>query len=108
MRLDTPLPQRVRLLAQSLLQNPPLAYPAPKERDDGHLPVPDEKDLVGFVTTGEFNLAEGKGVAIGSVFVSRIVEGIRSAKEAGDKGGRLCIVRNAGESIGRLAKWEAV
>lgn len=70
--------------------------------------MPDEKDIIGFVTTGEFNLAEGKGVAIGSVLVSRVVEGIRISKEACDKGGRLCIVRNAGEKIGRLARWEAV
>ncbi|KUJ23443.1 uncharacterized protein LY89DRAFT_713899 [Mollisia scopiformis] len=64
--LDAPLPQRVRLLAQSLLQNPPLQYPADKNGDD-HLLVPNEEDLIGFVTTGEFNLAEGKGVAVGSI-----------------------------------------
>ena len=106
--LDVALPQRVRLLARSLLQTPPRPYPAPKDRDDGHLLVPDERDLVGFVTTGEFSLAEGKGVAVGTVVVARLVEGVRAAAEMGDRGRRLCIVRNAGESIGRLARWEAV
>lgn len=107
-RLDTPLPQRVRLLAQSLLQTPPLAYPGVKGAEDGHVLVPDESDLVGFVTTGEFNLAEGRGAAMGTVVVARVVESVRCAKEMGDAGGRLCVVRNAGETIGRLARWEVV
>lgn len=104
--LDTPLPQRVRLLAQSLLQNPPLPYPAEKNADEGPL-VPDEEDLIGFVTTGEFNLAEGKGVAVGTVVARKALQGVRWAKN-GDGAGRVCIVRNAGEKIGRLARWELV
>lgn len=104
--LDTPLPQRVRLVAQSLLQNPPLSYPAEKNVDEGPL-VPDEEDLIGFVTTGEFNLAEGKGVGVGTVVVRKALEGVRWAKK-GDGAGRVCIVRNAGEKIGRLARWEVV
>lgn len=108
--LDTPLPQRVRLLALSLLQNPPLPYPGEREktRIDGHLLVPGEEDLLGFVTTGEFNLAEGKGVAMGTVVVAKAVEEVRRAREAADFGGRVCVVRNAGERIGRLARWEVV
>ncbi|TVY58598.1 Ribonucleases P/MRP protein subunit pop1 [Lachnellula cervina] len=103
--LDTPVPQRIRLLAQSLLQNPPLPYPA--NRDDGHPLVPGEEDLIGFVTTGEFNLAEGKGVAVGTLAVAKVLEGLRRDRKV-SKEGRLCIVRNAGENIGRLARWEAV
>ncbi|TVY91317.1 Ribonucleases P/MRP protein subunit [Lachnellula willkommii] len=103
--LDTPVPQRIRLLAQSLLQNPPLPYPA--DKDDGHPLVPGEEDLIGFVTTGEFNLAEGKGVAVGTVAVAKVLEGLRRDRKV-FKEGRLCIVRNAGEKIGRLARWEAV
>ncbi|CAG8953613.1 hypothetical protein HYFRA_00010072 [Hymenoscyphus fraxineus] len=104
--LNCPVPLRTRLLAQSLLHDPPLAYPGEKVED--HPLVPDEEDLIGFVTTGEFNLSEGKGIAIGSVCVKRAIEGLR--KEGNGKGGRqrLCIVRNAGESIGRLASWEVV
>jgi ribonuclease P/MRP protein subunit POP1 len=106
--LNTPLPQRVRLLAESLLQTPPMPYPAAAEEEDDHPLVPDQEDLIGFVTTGEFNLAEGKGVAIGTVVVSKIIEGLRRDGKKGAKEGRLCIVRNAGERIGRLARWEAV
>ena len=104
--MDTPLPQRLRLLAQSLLEHPPLSYPP--EKDDGHPLVPGEEDLIGFVTTGKFNLAEGKGVAVGTIAVARILEGLRRDGKKVSKEGRLCIVRNAGEKIGRLAQWEAV
>ncbi|CZT47703.1 related to ribonuclease P chain POP1 [Rhynchosporium secalis] len=105
--LNTPLPQRVRLLAESLLQDPPRQYsqyPCGKPEEEFPL-VPNEEDIIGFVTTGEFNLAEGKGVAVGSVLVERVLEGF---KRDGGKDGRLCIVRNAGEKMGRLARWEAV
>ena len=104
--LDIPIPQRIRLLAQSLLQDPPLQFPSSKgDRDDKHPMVPDQHDLIGFVTTGNFNLAEGKGVAIGTVLVTRTLEGLR---ESGKGEGKVCIVRNAGETVGRLARWEAV
>ncbi|KAH9224726.1 ribonucleases P/MRP protein subunit POP1-domain-containing protein [Leptodontidium sp. 2 PMI_412] len=106
--LNTPLPQRVRLLAQSLLQDPPRQYsqyPSGKQEEDFPL-VPDEEDLIGFVTTGEFNLAEGKGVAVGSVVVEKVLEGLR--RDGKGKDGRLCIVRNSGEKMGRLARWEVV
>jgi ribonuclease P/MRP protein subunit POP1 len=106
--LNTPLPQRVRLLAQSLLQVPTLSYPADKNEGNDYPVVPDEDDLIGFVTTGEFNLVEGKGVAIGSVVVTKVLEGLRRDGKKAGKDGRLCIVRNAGEKIGRLGRWEAV
>jgi ribonuclease P/MRP protein subunit POP1 len=101
------MPQRIRLLAQSLLESPPLPYHAEKKVDE-HPLVPDEEDLIGFVTTGEFNLAEGKGVAIGTVLVAKAIEGLRRENKHEVKGGRWCIVRNAGERIGRLAQWDPV
>ncbi|RFU30619.1 hypothetical protein B7463_g5721, partial [Scytalidium lignicola] len=98
----TPLPQRIRLLAQSLLETPPLKYPK-EEGQDEHPLVPDEDQLIGFVTTGSFNLAEGKGIAIGNLMVERVLRGLKDNR---DGTSRLCIVRNVGERIGRLAKWE--
>ena len=103
--LNTPLPQRVRLLAESLVQTPPLPYPPIKSSDE-HPLVPDEEDLIGFVTTGEFNLAEGKGIAIGTIVVSKVIERLRKDGKTGAKQGRLCIIRNTGEIVGRLARWE--
>jgi ribonuclease P/MRP protein subunit POP1 len=80
---------------------------------DKHPPCPDPHDLVGFVTSGGYNLAEGRGTAIGSLWAQRLLEGWKdtgfdeevSVKEK-ERRKRLCIVRNAGESIGRLAIWE--
>ncbi|ESZ96643.1 hypothetical protein SBOR_3010 [Sclerotinia borealis F-4128] len=104
---NTPLPQRVHLLAKSLLQNPPLPYPKDRNDMDNHPIVPDEEDLIGFVTTGEYNLAEGKGVAVGTVFAAEIIKRVRSM--GGNlREGRLCVVRNSGEMVGRLARWEGV
>lgn len=102
--MNTPLPQRVQLLAKSLLQNPPLQYPREKNEGDDHPIVPGEEDLVGFVTTGEYNLAKGKGVAFGSVVAREVLKGVRGK----GKEGMLCVVRNAGETVGRLARWEVV
>jgi hypothetical protein len=69
--------------------------------------VPDEDDLVGFVTTGNYNLAEGKPTAIANLALHKVLqpreEGTCSAKEV-----RLCIIREAGKTFGRLATWEVV
>jgi len=110
---------RHRALAQTLLQTPPLPYPStPKATPSSYPPVPDAEDLIGFVTTGNFNLAEGKGTAFGSLVCEKVLEGLkarRNEKENGGGGGgglrreeRFCIIRNAGESVGRLGIWEAV
>jgi ribonuclease P/MRP protein subunit POP1 len=79
-----------------------------------HPACPNANDLIGFVTTGSYNLAEGKGVAIASVWVQRVFEGWRQDDVGNDKlpekqkerERHLCIVRNAGEGVGRLASWE--
>jgi len=79
--------------------------------------TPGEQDLIGFVTTGEFCLSQGKGVGIASVLLSKVMDDASKSSTNGKtaeqlkvaRGERqLCIVRNAGESIGRLARWEIV
>ena len=103
------MPERVRALAQELLQNPPLPYPTEKERE--HPLVPGEEDLIGFVTTGNFNLAEGAGSGVGSLAVEKLLEGVRRDPAhpwKGSREDRLCVVRNAGEGVGRLGYWEIV
>ena len=104
----TSLEQR---LAADLVKVP--GSEAPTNDGATHPEVPTERHLVGFVTTGEFCLAEGKGVAIGSVLVGRMMDSGRWQKEGRGRAGsdgerRLCIVRNAGETIGRLAEWVVV
>lgn len=102
------MPERVRALAQELLQNPPLPYPK-EEKERQHPLVPGEEDLIGFVTTGNFNLAQGAGSGVGSVGVERVLEGVRrEGNWKGSREQRLCVLRNAGEEIGRLGWWEIV
>lgn len=56
--------------------------------------VPDKSQIIGFVTTGDFNLQQGCGFAIASVV---------NVPEDG-----LVVVRNCGQGVGRLAKIERV
>jgi ribonuclease P/MRP protein subunit POP1 len=69
--------------------------------------VPGEEDLIGFVTTGNYNLAEGMPTAVANLAVHRVVEGLEGGRSLG-KEGRVCIVRGPGETTGRLAVWEVV
>jgi ribonuclease P/MRP protein subunit POP1 len=90
--------------------------------DKGLVECPDPGDLIGFVTSGGFNLAEGRGTAVGGVWAPRVLKGweddgasdgkVGSDKEMKEMRKRrereryLCVVRNAGESVGRLGVWE--
>ncbi|RHZ51105.1 hypothetical protein CDV55_101865 [Aspergillus turcosus] len=87
-------------LAASLIS--PTADTASRQE---HLPVPTEEDLIGFVTTGNYNLSEGKGTGIGSILVSKVVSGKGKGKARERK---MCIVRSAGERVGRLGYWELI
>jgi ribonuclease P/MRP protein subunit POP1 len=80
-----------------------------------HPDVPDEEDLIGFVTTGNFSLKDGRGVGIGSIRIDRVMpkedgqdtgKGKRVNVERGQR--YYCIVRDAGEAVGRLAEWDFV
>lgn len=86
-----------RLLANSLI--------SPVDEDSGsdHLDVPTEDDLIGFVTTGNYNLSEGKGTGIGSIQLSKVL-----AHDVKPSERRMCIIRAAGERSGRLGAWEFV
>lgn len=92
-------------ILQGILSQPPLPFPKPKGEVDSYPAVPGEEDLIGFVTTGGFNLAEGKSTAIGTIKAKEVVEALSNIK---DKERTLCIVRNVGEEMGRLARWEAI
>lgn len=65
-------------------------------------PLPDDDDVVGFVTTGGYNLAAGQGTGIASIALSKMT--LAKSKSAGKRAG-LCIVRGAGERVGRLGRW---
>ncbi|KAI4757594.1 POPLD-domain-containing protein [Aureobasidium sp. EXF-3400] len=85
-------------LAADLLETPQ------SDTNDDCPPLPGREDLIGFVTKGEFSLTQGRGVAIGSVLVQRLM----ATANANEKGPHMCIVRNAGETVGRLGRLEFV
>ena len=87
-----------RQLAADLLK------PPQSDNNDSCPPLPGREDLIGFVTKGEFSLTQGKGVAIGSVLVQRLI----ATANANEKEPYMCIVRNAGETVGRLGRLEFV
>ncbi|CAG9940707.1 unnamed protein product [Clonostachys rosea f. rosea IK726] len=103
---STDLDTRKRLLAQELTA-PPIPWPSAKANVadiNGHPFVPDAQDLIGFVTSGSFSLSEGRGIAVGGIAVSKVLDDMREDRTQG----ALCIVRNAGESVGRIARWEII
>lgn len=133
--VNTPLPHRVRLLAQSLLEQPPSPFPDDteqgkmKRKNDlvDHPLIPNVEDLIGFITTGEYCLVDGKGAGIGNILVCKVLDDFHpsnfsqrqcnssdncnykpSKSFVASKYSRLCIVRNSGETIGRLAYWESI
>jgi len=110
-RLPRPVPgapkhEHQRYLAETLMLDKSEAT-TPQAGEGGYPDVPDEEDLLGFVTTGNFNLAEGKGTGVGSILLERVLQDGRSDATAGtDK--HLCVVRESGQALGRLARWELV
>lgn len=107
---------------QHLLRDDLLPLTSPPSTQ--HPPVPHAHDLIGFVTTNSttasssssagYNLSEGRGTGVGSIWAQRVLGGW-DAEAASNTAGRdrddrrhrfLCIVRNPGESVGRLARWE--
>lgn len=56
---------------------------------------PDKENLIGFITTGAFNLKEGKGFGIGTIL-------------SHSPANQYCLVRNVGSANVRLAKWERI
>ncbi|KAL8732413.1 MAG: hypothetical protein Q9166_002813 [cf. Caloplaca sp. 2 TL-2023] len=133
-------PLRTQLTAVSLLHPCERRNDGPIQPGNPAYPcVPDAEDLIGFVTTGNFDLGQGKGSATGCVAIAKVAqkqqqqhtmelgaavnesittdgESERVLKQVADLEKqlgkkmvqRLCIVRDAGQSVGRLAKWEFV
>lgn len=132
------MPQRARAaqtLASSLLsgsnsgialRQTTTADVAPKAGDNDYPPVPDEVDLIGFVTTANYDLGQGRCEAIGNVAVARVLGNVgadhgnegdddgknknkkKEMASAARKARDLCIVREAGQGLGRLARWRFV
>ncbi|KAI1141053.1 POPLD-domain-containing protein [Hypoxylon sp. FL0543] len=107
---DLDFETRQQLLAQQLL-GPPAQFPPPppnSENINGHPLCPNEEDLIGFVTTGSFNLRDGRGDGIGTLSAAKALEEWKRYKNQKDPAARLCVVRNAGQNVGWLARWELI
>ncbi|KAE8147301.1 ribonucleases P/MRP protein subunit POP1-domain-containing protein [Aspergillus avenaceus] len=80
----------------------------PNDADDHteHLPLPSEVDLIGFVTAGNYNLSEGKGSGVGSIQISKVSHASLGNYKTRER--TMCIIRAAGERVGRLGYWELV
>jgi ribonuclease P/MRP protein subunit POP1 len=81
--------------------------------DEDHPQCPGQEDLVGFVTTGNYCLSEGKAICIGGIMWGRWFSeegliGTECGGGAGKEGERWCVVRDVGSNLGRLGKWELV
>ena len=99
--------ERIRsqqLAARLLTFEPPGMSGVPKPGEKEYPTVPEEVDLIGFVTTGNYNLGDGRCECIGNVAVAKA----RGEGEGQDRTGSLCIVREAGERLGRLGRWKFV
>lgn len=103
---DIDLETRKRLLAQELTT--PYQSQGGDEGINGHVLCPDAEDLMGFITAGSFNLRNGIPEAIGSISAEKALGELGTRKDQRDPAARVCVVRNAGHSIGWLAKWELV
>ena len=103
---------------------------------EGYPAVPSEEDLIGFVTSGNYNLKEGKGVGVGSLSFVRALgrdegipedlskeglagivrkgkrkarsDGVDQLEERRGPVSRICVVREVGNSVGRLARWDLI
>jgi ribonuclease P/MRP protein subunit POP1 len=82
-----------------------LARDAAKPSKQEHATCPGEQDLLGFVTTGNMSLSEGRGRAVGALAWSRVEQGDERWIEEKEFR-RWCIVRDVGMDVARLAKWE--
>jgi ribonuclease P/MRP protein subunit POP1 len=103
---DVPDYLQRRELARSLLEPRLSTKDGPTAADDDYPLVPDEADLIGFVTTGNYNLAEGAPTAVANFALHRLPH---SPDEAGvQRHDHICIVREPGRTIGRLATWEVI
>lgn len=94
-------------LIQSLLK--PAACESPS-----HPQSPGRSDLIGFVTSGDYNLAAGRGMGFGSIWSQKLHHSwdqdrlLDTQYRPTERQKRLVIVRNAGETVGRLAIWQPI
>ncbi|BFZ64202.1 Ribonucleases P/MRP protein subunit pop1 [Saitoella coloradoensis] len=80
----------------------------PKAGTPEYPACPTKEHLIGFVSTGNFSLKEGKGVGVGAVAYGKVANEVQRDGKQKDKAWGWCIVRDVGTDVGRLARWDVV
>lgn len=70
-----------------------------KKDNDIQPPVPHSSRLIGYITSGSFNLGKGFGTGVGAIDA-------RFARES--EGEKYVVVRNVGEDFARLSIWKEI
>lgn len=84
------------------------------EYDDNYPSCPPEKYLIGYITTGSFNLKEAQGTGVGAVLATAVehplkrIGGSHRTSSGNSQKSQYCVVRNVGSQIARLAKFEEI
>ncbi|KAF2277674.1 uncharacterized protein EI97DRAFT_396640 [Westerdykella ornata] len=97
---NNPKHQQMRDLASRLLQPEKQNHKHCKPGDNNYPCAPGDEDLMGFVTTGNYNLSEGTPTAIANIALHKALE--INGTGASREGKQLCIVREAGQTLERL------
>ncbi|CCH41826.1 Ribonucleases P/MRP protein subunit [Wickerhamomyces ciferrii] len=66
--------------------------------------VPTSKNLIGFITSGSYNLSRGLNTGVGYIdatYLKKVTSGQKQQK-------KYCVIRNVGTDFGRLASWESI
>ncbi|TLD22359.1 hypothetical protein PspLS_07947 [Pyricularia sp. CBS 133598] len=105
--------ERREILAESLFQNTDCEAAAGMEGSPSKsYPQVFARDLMGYVTSGGYNLARGRGHGIGHLAAGKIAESMQATVDMGGAWNNAesfyCVVRNVGETICRPAIWRFV
>ncbi|KAF1935958.1 POP1-domain-containing protein [Clathrospora elynae] len=86
-----------RNLARNLLEPQMLDDGPPKAGEEDYPLIPDEVDLIGFVTTGNYNLAEGMPTAVANLALHRVLS-LASEEQGISKADRVANARVSASS----------
>lgn len=76
---------------------------------DKDYPVcPSKEYLIGYITTGSFNLKEARGTGVGAVMALNVKPQSKTVANSWSKKKQYCLVRNVGSMVTRLATFEEI
>lgn len=101
----TPYPSNNGL---SMNANKTVVHSIHNDSENANYPsCPAEKYLIGYLTTGSFNLKNAKGTGVGAVLATAVEHPLKVIGNKSSKS-QYCIVRNIGSTVARLATFEEI